>query len=96
VHVIYPGSIATAVSRNALTGDGSVRGRSDATIDSGMDPDDAARSMLDALAAGQREIIVAEGFEQAIAETRRAPDELLDQVAGMVAAGYMERLEADG
>src|SRR3546814_16111785 len=32
VHVIYPGSIATNVSRNALTGDGSRRGRSDREI----------------------------------------------------------------
>jgi NAD(P)-dependent dehydrogenase (short-subunit alcohol dehydrogenase family) len=95
VHVIYPGSIATDVSRNALTGDGSVRGRSDATIDNGITPDDAARSMLDAVAEGQREIIVAEGVEEAIAEMRRAPDELLDQVAGLVAAGYMEQLERD-
>ena len=95
VHVIYPGSIATDVSRNALTGDGSVRGRSDATIDNGIAPDDAARSMLDAVAEGQREIIVAEGVEEAIAEMRRAPDELLDQVAGLVAAGYMEQLERD-
>ncbi len=95
VHVIYPGSIATDVSRNALTGDGSVRGRSDATIDNGIAPDDAARSMLDAVDEGQREIIVAEGVEEAIAEARRAPDELLDQVAGLVAAGYMEQLESD-
>ncbi len=95
VHVIYPGSIATDVSRNALTGDGSVRGRSDATIDNGIAPDDAARSMLDAVDEGQREIIVAEGVEEAIAEARRAPDELLDQVAGLVAAGYMEQLETD-
>jgi dehydrogenase/reductase SDR family protein 7B len=95
VHVIYPGSIATDVSRNALTGDGSVRGRSDATIDNGIAPDDAARSMLDAVADGRREIIVAEGVEEQIAEVRRAPDELLDQVAGLVAAGYMEQLERD-
>jgi dehydrogenase/reductase SDR family member 7B len=94
VHVIYPGSIATGVSRNALTGDGSARGRSDATIDAGMAPDVAAQSMLDAIADGQREIIVAEGVEESIAEMRRAPDELLDQVAAVVAGGYMERLES--
>lgn len=94
VHVIYPGSIATAISRNALAGDGSVRGRSDANIDSGMAPDEASRSMLDAIAEGQREIIVAEGVEESAAEMRRAPDELLDQVAALVAAGYMERLES--
>src|SRR3546814_941892 len=42
VHVIYPGSIATNVSRNALTGDGSPRGRSDRAIDEGIDAHQAA------------------------------------------------------
>jgi short-subunit dehydrogenase len=95
VHVIYPGSVATAVSSNALTSDGSKRGRSDAVIDSGIAPDDAANTMLDALAKGEREIIVAQGGELAMGEMRRTPDALLDQVAAMVAAGYMERMEAD-
>jgi short-subunit dehydrogenase len=95
VHVIYPGSIATNVSRNALTGDGSERGRSDAVIDSGIAPDRAAVMMLDAIDAGQREIIVAEGVEAVIGEMRRTPDELFDQIEAMVAAGYMENLEAD-
>ena len=96
VHVIYPGSVATDISRNALAGDGTMRGRSDAVIDNGITPDEAARRMLDAVALGQREIIVAEGAEQAAAEMCRTPDELFDQVAAMVAGGYMERLEADG
>lgn len=96
VHVIYPGSIATNVSRNALTADGSERGRSDAVIDGGIAPADAAVTMLDAVAADQREIIVASGGEAALGEARRTPDELLDQVAAMVAAGYMDQLEADG
>ena len=95
VHVVYPGSIATDVSRNALTGDGTKRGRSDAVIDGGIAPDRAAATMLDAVDAGQREIIVAEGMEAAIGEMRRTPDELFDQVEAMVAAGYMENLEAD-
>ncbi len=71
VHVVYPGSIATEVSRNALTGDGSARGHSDATIDNGMDPQAAVCTMLDAISDGEREIIVAEGVEAAIAEMRR-------------------------
>ena len=95
VHVVYPGSIATNVSRNALTGDGRERGHSDAVIDSGIAPDRAASTMLDAVDAGQREIIVAEGMEAAIGEMRRTPDELFDQIEAMVAAGYMESLEAD-
>lgn len=96
VHVIYPGSIATDVSRNALTSDGSKRGRSDKVIDEGIRPNDAAKTMIDAVAAGEREIIVAEGMEQAMGEMRRTPDQLFDQVAAMVAAGYIEKMESEG
>ena len=93
VHVIYPGSVSTDVSRNALVGDGSKRGRSDKVIDEGIPAPDAARAMLDAIAAGEREIIVAQGMEAGMGEMRRTPDALFDQVAAMVAAGYMERME---
>lgn len=93
VHCIYPGSIRTGVSRNALTADGSVRGKSDKAIDEGIDPDVAASEMLDGIAAGTREIIVATGGEKAMGEARRTPDALFDQVADMVAKGYMERLK---
>ncbi|KEO88317.1 short-chain dehydrogenase [Erythrobacter sp. JL475] len=93
VHVIYPGSVATDVSRNALVGDGSKRGRSDKVIDEGIPAPDAARAMLEAIAAGEREIIVAQGMEAGMGEMRRTPDALFDQVAAMVAAGYMERME---
>ncbi len=96
VHTIYPGSIATGVSRNALNGDGSVRGRSDKAIDNGIAPQVAAATMLDEMAFGAREIIIAEGAEQAMGEMRRTPDALLDQMATMVANGYMEKMEADG
>lgn len=92
VHTIYPGSIRTDVSRNALTADGSVRGKSDKAIDEGIDPDVAAAQMLDEIAAGKREIIVAQGVELTMGEARRTPDALFDQVADMVARGYMERL----
>ncbi len=95
VHVVCPGSVATDVSRNALTADGSKRGRSDKVIDNGIAPDEAARRIIDAVAANQREIIVAEGVEEAMGELRRTPDQLLDQVAGMVAAGYMDKMKAD-
>ncbi|MFZ1743924.1 MAG: SDR family NAD(P)-dependent oxidoreductase [Pontixanthobacter sp.] len=96
VHVIAPGSIATNVSRNALTADGSQRGKSDKAIDNGIQPADAAKTMVDAIAAGQREIIVAEGMELAMGEMRRTPDQLFDQVAALVAGGYIEKMEADG
>ncbi|MFM7379127.1 MAG: SDR family NAD(P)-dependent oxidoreductase [Erythrobacter sp.] len=93
VHTIYPGSVATNVSRNALNADGTQRGRSDKAIDEGIPADFAARQMLDGIAAGTREIIVAEGMELAMGEMRRTPDALFDQVAGMVAKGYMDKLE---
>lgn len=96
VHVIYPGSVATNVSRNAMVGDGSARGRSDKTIDEGIPSPEAAKIMLDAMTAGEREIIVARGFEEQMGEMRRTPDALFDQVAGMVADGYMERMEEGG
>ena len=95
VHVVCPGSVATDVSRNALNGDGSVRGKSDKAIDNGIAPADAAKRIVDAIALNQREIIVAEGMEEAMGELRRTPDQLFDQVAAMVANGYMEKMQAD-
>lgn len=94
VHVIYPGSVATNVSRNALNPDGTPRGVSDKAIDNGINSDEAAKTMLDGMAKGEREIIVAEGFELAMGDMRRTPDALFDQVAAMVASGYMEKMEA--
>lgn len=96
VHTIYPGSIATNVSRNALSADGTRRGRSDSVIDNGIPASDAAKTMLDAVSAGEREIIVADGMEKAMGEMRRTPDALFDQVAALVAGGYMDKMEADG
>jgi short-subunit dehydrogenase len=96
VHVVCPGSVATDVSRNALTGDGRPRGKSDKAIDEGIPASEAAEAILDGIAAGQREIVVARGVEAAMGEMRRTPDALLDQVAAMVAAGYMDRMKAEG
>ena len=95
VHTIYPGSVATNVSRNALVGDGRQRGVSDKAIDEGIPADVAARTMIDGIAAGTREIIIAEGAELAMGEARRTPEALFDQIAGMVAKGYMERMEGE-
>ena len=95
VHMIYPGSVATNVSRNAMTADGSKRGVSDKVIDEGIPAPDAAKTMLDGIANGEREIIVAQGAELQMGELRRTPDALFDQVAAMVAAGYMERMEEE-
>ncbi len=92
VHNIYPGSVATDVSRNALTADGSKRGVSDKVIDNGIPPDVAVAQMINEMLAGTREIIVAEGAEKAMGEARRTPDALLDQIGGFMAAGYVQRM----
>jgi short-subunit dehydrogenase len=96
VHVIAPGSIRTDVSRNALTADGSRRNSSDKAIEGGIDPDIAAAEMLAAIANDEREIIIATGAEKAMGELRRTPDSLFDQIAGLMAAGYAEKMRAEG
>ena len=93
VHVIAPGSVRTNVSRNALNADGSRRGVSDKAIDKGIDPADAAAAILAAMAAGEREIIVARGFEQEIGEACRTPEAIFDKMAAMVADGYAAKME---
>lgn len=92
VHNIYPGSVATDVSRNALTADGSKRGVSDKAIDNGIAPDVAVSQMIEQMLDGQREIVVAEGAERAMGEARRTPNALLDQVGTFMAAGYVQRM----
>ncbi len=92
VHNIYPGSVATDVSRNALTSDGSKRGVSDKVIDNGIAPDAAVAQMIEQMLAGAREIIIAEGAELAMGEARRTPDALLDQIGAFMAAGYVQRM----
>lgn len=95
VHVVCPGSVATDVSRNALTGKGVARGKSDKAIDEGIPPAEAAAAICDGIAAGQREIVVARGVEAAMGEMRRTPDALFDQMAAMVAGGYMQKMQAE-
>jgi dehydrogenase/reductase SDR family protein 7B len=96
VLVVAPGSVRTNVSRNALTGDGSRRGVSDAAIDNGLPPEDAAAQILAALEAGQRELILASGTEREVAVLRRRdPDALWDRLSQMMRDGYARKLEAD-
>lgn len=82
VSVVTPGSVRTGIAKNAMTGDGSRRGRSDDNIDNGMAPEKAAEIILDGVAGGAREIPVAEGMELAALQMRIAsPDALFGFVA---------------
>lgn len=96
VLVVTPGSVRTNVSRNALNADGSVRGESDQAIDQGIEPDDAAKQIWDALTAGKREIVVAQGFEAQIPILRATnPEQLFDMFEATVANGYAKQLGAE-
>ncbi|MFM2044827.1 MAG: hypothetical protein RLY86_3403 [Pseudomonadota bacterium] len=58
VQLVMPGFIRTQVSVNALTGDGRPLGSMDDAQAQGMDPDEAARRILDGVARGGQEIFV--------------------------------------
>lgn len=91
---VLPGSVRTAVAANALMADGSSRGESDANIEAGMDPEECARRIVAGLAAGMREIIVAEGAEAFAAGLRFSePERLFDLLSkeGARLAGEREK-----
>lgn len=95
VLVVAPGSIRTNVSRNALDGSATARGVSDKAIDNGMDPEIAAARIVEAVNAGTRELILAQGVEAEITALRRSdPDALFERMSAMVQAGYAKQLGA--
>ena len=96
VHVFAPGSVKTNVSRNALVADGTTRGVSDAAIDNGTPPEEAAEAMLAAIADGKREVVLATGLEyELVALRRREPETLFDQMSAVVRAGYAQSMASD-
>lgn len=96
VLVVAPGSVKTNVSRNALNADGSTRGVSDKAIDNGIEPEEVAQLIWDAVAAGTREMVIAEGMEANIPPLRATdPERLFDMLEAMVANGYAQRLAAE-
>src|SRR3546814_11903659 len=91
----WSSDVCSSDLRNALNADGSVRGESDKAIDNGLSPEVAAARILDAVAAGTRELVVAEGAEAEIPALRRSdPDALFDQMSAMVQAGYAAQMGA--
>lgn len=97
VTTVLPGSVRTRVAENALQGDGTARGVSDANIEAGMDPAECARQIVDAVAAGVRELVVAEGTEAYAAGLRFTdPERLFDLLAREGARLAAEREAAGG
>lgn len=63
VSMVCPGFVATNVSLNALTGDGSAQGSMDAQTATGIKPDIFAQKMADAIEADKAEVYIA-GFKE--------------------------------
>lgn len=81
---ILPGSVATDISRNALTADGSKRGGSDANIENGDDPLDCASAIMEAVKKNMPELIYAREYEAGFAKMRHSdPDNFFKMIAGL-------------
>lgn len=88
---VLPGSVSTNVSRNALTGDGSARGRSDQAIEQGDDPKDCASAILDAVSSDQPELLFARDQELEAAKLRHADPEAFFGLIGQLGAQIAEQ-----
>ena len=69
---------------------------SDSAIENGYPPEYAAQKIWEAVDAGTRELLIAEGMEAAIVELRaKEPDKLFDMMEAMVAQGYAQQMAAE-
>ena len=91
---VLPGSVATNVARNALTADGSTRGKSDEKIDSGDDPMDCAKVILDAVTNNLPEVTYAQGMELELAKMRHAEPEKFFDLAAKFGSQIAEQYES--
>ncbi len=96
VTIVLPGSVRTPIATNALQGDGSVRGTSDANIDAGMDPARVAGIIVAAIEGGRREVVIAEGAELAGVSLRASDPEALFAWLGREGARLAEARAAAG
>jgi dehydrogenase/reductase SDR family protein 7B len=67
VHCVSPGYIRTNLSKSALTGDGTAHGKMDATTAKGADPADLAVEILEKVAKGKTDFVVAAGADAKVA-----------------------------
>lgn len=85
---VLPGSVATNVARNALTAHGAPQGFSDDNIDNGLSADACAAAIVDAMLAGKREMIVAQGFEAQMAALRQSDGDALFDLTAQLGARF--------
>ena len=91
---VLPGSVATEVSRNALSADGSTRGISDVNIDEGDDPMDCAAAILEAVSNNVPELVYAKGMEMEMAKLRHADPDGAFTLLSQLGADIAEKMEA--
>ena len=90
---VLPGSVATDVSRNALAGDGSRRGVSDANIDGGDDPMDCALAILEAVKNNVPELVFAKDMELELAKMRHADPDQAFNLMSQLGEGIARQME---
>lgn len=93
---VLPGSVATDISRNAITSDGSRRGKSDEIIDNGDSPIDCAKSILEAVENNTLELVFAKGMELEICKLRQSDPDKLFEMASMLGKRTVENHTAQG
>lgn len=86
VLTVLPGSVATDVARNALTGQGERRGISDPQIDNGIAVDECAAEIIAAIKGDVRELIVARGMELEMARLRQSDGDALFDITAKLGA----------
>lgn len=77
VLVVTPGSIKTNISKNALEGDGSKHGVTDAAIEAGMPVEECARRIINGIKNKKEELLIAKGKEKLAVYVKRFFPKLL-------------------
>ena len=97
---VLPGSVATNVDQNALSGDGQAFGKKDENIQNGDDPMDLAHAILQAVDQGERELIFAKGLELQVAKLRHENPEhlfsMIAQLGAQIASSYEQGDDSKG
>ena len=73
VTIACPGKINTAISLNAITGDGAVHGKMDHNQETGMSAEECARELISAVAKNKLEVLIGNKEIKAVTLKRLAP-----------------------
>ena len=80
VTLVVPGAVRTNISVNALKGDGSRYEKMDAFLETGMEPAECARRIVDAVHDRKREVLIAGGLARRYVWLKRWSPAMLSKV----------------